>query len=318
MGERSIIERLVSLSNQLPDDIIGPGDDCAAFPFNDVYLLLTSDLMNRTSHMPYGAFPEELGRFLMSINLSDIAAMGGNPLGFLTSMSLPASMEMQFIEDFQRGLAKASKQYNCPILGGDTKEGREPVITGTALGTVPKSSILLRRTSKAGDLLAITGKLGRAAPWTLLESDNQHNIKLLLDVTARLDAAKVLASLNASTSCMDCSDGLSATLEAMQPPGLSFLVNGESIPLHQEAKAVLDKVNDSSKGKKWDEMALHMGGDYELVFTIHEHDVQELKNEFNDFTLIGEVVKGRQNQVIKDGRSRVIYNRGYEHLKFRR
>ncbi len=109
-------------------------DDCAIIDNGDEVLLLSTDIIRESTHIPKGAKPRQIGKFAANINLSDIAAMAGQPVGMLVSYLLSPEMEEAKFREIVSGVNDALKAFDAEILGGDTKEGEETVISGTVLG----------------------------------------------------------------------------------------------------------------------------------------------------------------------------------------
>src|SRR4030065_2538714 len=160
LGERETIRLIEKIIKS--DATIGPGDDCAALDLGDRFLLVTTDMMVTRAHIPKGMSPYDIGWSIVAVNLSDIAAMGGSPLGVVTAIGITRGHPIDFIEQMADGMNDCAGRFNTTIVGGDTKEHDDLVLCGTALGLVSKKGILLRKGGKPGDLIAVTGSLGRA------------------------------------------------------------------------------------------------------------------------------------------------------------
>src|SRR3990172_12647050 len=94
--------------------------------------------------------------------LSDVAAMGGYPLGFVAALALPRTLDVNYLRELARGMDECAKEFGIAVLGGDTKEGSEITLAGTAFGRVKKERVLLRTGARPGDAIVVTGDLGRA------------------------------------------------------------------------------------------------------------------------------------------------------------
>ena len=129
-----IIKKTIKFSNK--NIIKGIDDDCAVIKIGEnLYLVATTDMMIKKTHIPSILTPYEIGGRILTANVSDIASMGAKPLAFLLSMSLSKDEANEgFIKELYSGLDDLSKIYNCPVVGGDTNKGDELVLSGTALG----------------------------------------------------------------------------------------------------------------------------------------------------------------------------------------
>ncbi|HPP45730.1 MAG TPA: thiamine-phosphate kinase, partial [Methanomassiliicoccaceae archaeon] len=161
VGEKAAVAAI--LGRLRGSTAVGPGDDAAAIEVAGRYVVASTDIVSRLAHMPRGMSPRDVGWFVAAVNLSDIAAMGARPLGLLLSFCLPRNYLLEDLEEMMEGAQECALSVGTEILGGDTKEGKELVIAGTALGEVEKEHILLRRGAREGDLLAVTGTMGLAS-----------------------------------------------------------------------------------------------------------------------------------------------------------
>ncbi len=157
LGERKIISVLSNITG-LPYK-----DDCSFIDNGDSYFLLTTDVIGQKTHMPKGSDPYLIGQFFASINLSDIAAMAGKPLAFMTAYSISPDTEMDFLEDLEQGMMKTLKRYNTDFIGGDLKEGDDITLTGIAIGTQTKKLTRKRSDIAEKQMVGYTNDLGRAA-----------------------------------------------------------------------------------------------------------------------------------------------------------
>ena len=313
IGERGAVDVLQRIYDR--GHPIGIGDDCGVLEWGEDYLLLTTDVVNEKTHIPPGATPHQLGWFLVSINLSDIAAMGGRPLGFLTALSLPRATSMDYLRELARGVEACAREFGIPVLGGDTKEAAEASLAGTAIGKVAKTAILLRRGARAGDVLVVTGELGRSGLAYRHLQDPQHRtaaFETLLRPYARVEEGKIFSESGAVTSCMDISDGLGSTLGQMaKVGGVHFEVSWDRLPLPPDLR---DLPFPEAK-----EAALHFGGDYELVATVHPGKLPALQKRCeaskHRLTLIGSVAEDGENLLHGPDGTVPLEDRGWEHFK---
>ncbi len=313
LGERKVVEMLLDLFDHGED--VGLGDDAAALPVDDHYLLLTTDVVNQRTHIPEGAIPEQVGWYVVAVNFSDIAAMGGEPTGFMAALSVPRTLEVEYLEGLGRGIKACVAKYGARILGGDTKEGPEVSICGTALGRTRGRRVLRRTGCKPGDLVAVTGALGRAGG-ALRTAEHgrlsKEAMDALLQVHPRLSEGLILAESPHVTACMDISDGLSSTLDQISAlNGVSFRVNFDEIPAAPSLAAADRETREAA--------ILHDGGDFELLFTVQKSGLEPLVEQFDGkdvtLTVIGEVSRLSENTIVDRGGERRLEVRGYEHFK---
>ncbi len=316
LGERRAIKLI---SNILSKDkvAVGIGDDCAAFDFRENYLLVTTDMISEKTHIPKIMSPWQIGWFIVAINLSDIAAKGGKPIGLVLSLGLPKNTSEQFLIDLMKGADKCATKYNTTIVGGDTKENDKITLCGTALGLVKKDEFMSRKGAKPGDIVAITGTLGKAAAGYYAFKHgikNKETLKGFLEPNPRIKEGIVLAKTKLVTSSMDISDGLSSSLYQLQDLNkVGFEIDEEKIPL----SPTLLKL----KGKQDFDLysnAIHFGGDYELLVTMPKNTFKEaqktIESTGNSLTMIGRVTKGKKIVIKNKDKIQTLENRGYEHF----
>jgi thiamine-monophosphate kinase len=317
LGEREtirIIDRIVK-----SDATIGIGDDCAAIDVGGKYLLVTTDMMVTKTHIPKGMGPYDIGWSIVAVNLSDIAAMGGRPLGVVTAIGITRGHPIDYLEQMIDGMNDCALRFGTSIVGGDTKEHDDVVLCGTAVGEVPKEQILQRKGARPGDLVCVTGSLGRAGA-------GFYSIKRGLGIKEAEDSLKrpwprvkegmALSASGIVTSCMDISDGLSASIfELSRMSGLTYEIDYAKVPRAKEVDMVYHDV------ERQKDLTLNFGDDYELLFTIKregEEKLAELAKQCGcPLTVVGKVTSGEENILIDNGMRERLENLGYEHFRSR-
>lgn len=313
IGEKAAVEDLIKLAGNCGG--IGPGDDAAAVDLGDRYLVITTDMIAKHTHVPDIMTPRQVGWTVAAVNYSDIAAMGAIPLCFVVSMGFPKETDIAYVKDVARGIKECSDMVAADYVGGDTKECNEMTLAGTAVGTVRKDGILLRKGAKAGDLLAMTGSAGLAgAGLEDLTLDNKHPRarRALLEPIPRVKEAAILSASGFVTSCMDTSDGLASSIhELSKASGVNFLLNWDSLPIPMDVFEISEL-----KLLQVEDMVLYSGGDYQLLFTVERDKVEELHQMLGkDFTVIGEARASGSNVVRRSGQLLPLESRGFEHFK---
>jgi thiamine-monophosphate kinase len=317
LGEREairIIDMIVKSNAE-----VGIGDDCAAIDIGDKYLLVTTDMMAPKTHIPKGMGPYDVGWSIVAVSLSDIAAMGGQPLAVVTAVGMTRGHPIDYLEQLVDGMNDCAQRFGTSIVGGDTKELETLTLCSTAIGEVEKKKILLRKGAKPGDLVVVTGELGRAGAgfYSL-----KRNLSLKEAETAlkrpypRLKEAAALAESGFVTSCMDISDGLSSSIfEMSRNSGLTYEIDYSRI---SKAKEVELAFQDLERQKS---LVLNFGDDYELLFTIRreaEADLGTLASAVGcPMTVIGKVTSGEENILIDNSKREKLENLGYEHFRSR-
>lgn len=302
LGERELIRRI--------SEILGgvENDDCAVIDAGERYLVATTDMLHRETDFPDIMNPWQMGWMAVAVNLSDIAAMGAEPLGVLIAAGLPPEADLYFIDELFSGFGDCAAYYGTRILGGDTDSHQELTITGTALGFVEKELVLRRRGARVGDLLCTTGRLGGAGGglWAWQQGwQDSPLIEKLLEPEPRLAEGRALAKSGAVTAMMDNSDGLALSLSDLAGVShVGFVVREEALPV---AEGLAEMVGQ----EKAREFVMSAGGDFELVFTVRPEGLEAARKACG-LTVIGEVVE-EGIWMEKGGERRQVEARGYEH-----
>ena len=317
IGERAAIQQIEKILTPGKNSR-GIGDDCAMIECADEYLLITTDMMSQQTHVPKQMTPYQMGWFLVAMNLSDIAAKGGTPLGVVCSYGLPRRTLESFLRALTKGADACAVRCGTHIVGGDTKETTEITLCATAFGTVKKNECMLRAGARAGDIIAVTGHLGSAgAGYHALKQQKQAQklSKGLFEPMPRLKEGRLLAQQHSVTSSMDLSDGLSSSLYQLQEiNAMGFEIQESTVPLAQGLSQVFGK----HQKRKLYNVALHFGGDYELLVTIQpEHfqcTQQTLQKHGSSLTAIGRVTKKKEITLLEGRTKTILKNKGYEHF----
>jgi thiamine-monophosphate kinase len=306
VGERKAIKIISEITKT---DV---SDDCAVLPFGKKYFLFTTDMINEETHIPKNSKPHQIGWHVVAINLSDIAAKGGRLLGVSVAVGMPKTYDAKFLKELSKGMYDCAKKYNTKIVGGDTKENNILTLCGSAVGVVNKKNIMLRKGAKPGDVVCVTGALGKAS--ACLHSKNP---KKVLMINPRVKEGVALGETNAVTSCMDISDGFASSIYQLGSLNkVGFEIDYELLPVDKNTKDVSRKLK-----IPLEELCLYSGGDYELLLTVKKNRprdvVNKLKNIGTALTPIGVVTKNQDNILIKENKKTVLENRGWEHFRMR-
>jgi len=300
---------------------IGVGDDAASIHLGGGRrLLLTTDAFVEGVHFDASRErAEDVGRRAVAANVSDIAAMGGNPRWLLLSLVLPPETDVAWVEGLHRGIAAAAAEVGAVVVGGNLARGRDRVVSITLAGEI-STPPLRRDGARPGDLLLLTGPVGVAAAGRLGEEGGVHgayeqrSLRLrYLRPPFRLDAAAVLA--RAGSAAIDLSDGL--------VQDLGHLADASGVGLRLDLAALpLAFGHPSRDGRPDLDLALGGGEDYELVAAVPPNNTglaSRLAAEAGiGLYRIGEVVVGAPPGAIVgvdvDGRERPLDRRGFRHF----
>jgi thiamine-monophosphate kinase len=304
----------------------GLGDDAAIVtPPAGCDLVLTTDGVIAGVHFFPDDPPENIGRKVLRMNLSDLAAKGAAPLGFLMSVALPGAVDEAWVAAFAAGLGEDAARYNCPLLGGDTDRTPGPVsVSITAFGAVPHGAMVRRATAKAGDCVVVTGTIGDAALGVLLRRDKKLGAQWRLSETmsAHLTERYLLpqprnalaeAVLHDASAAMDVSDGLAGDLAKLcRASGVAAEIDVARVPLSDAARAVL------AAEPAMIETVLTGGDDYEIIATLAPEKLGSFRSAAHAagvaVTEIGRIAAGEGARFIHDGKVLTFKRSSYSHF----
>ncbi len=282
----------------IPNGMVGPGDDAAVLKWPAGDLVVTTDLVAEGNHFYPDAPAAEVGRFAAAVNLSDLAAMGADPRGFVAACAAPSTVPDSWFEGVVDGVVGLLAQFDCPLLGGDTKTAPTRMVTGTTFGSVPSGKALLRSGAKVGDLLVTTGRFGRiGAVLALLDDtdmDRKEAMREMLQVHPRVAMGRVLREQGAHAA-VDTSDGLARSADLLaRDSGVAVTIDLERVPVDPwVAKAA----GGASPGQEvWQRLVLGTGGEYELLAAVDPDSVEAMAEEARrlgvEWTVVGSVEAG--------------------------
>ncbi|MCC5804827.1 MAG: thiamine-monophosphate kinase [Opitutales bacterium] len=250
LGEVALLEEIRSwLGDAMPPAPEGMGDDCAVLS-RPAGNLFAADSLLYTRHFDDTTDPARAGAKLLLRNLSDIAAMGGEPRYAVMSAFLPPATSLAWLERFCRGLAGCARQYATALVGGDITESAEgPGFSLAITGQAERP--LLRSTAQPGDYLYVTGSLGGSL--------RGHHLTFV----PRLAEGRWLADRPDTRACIDLTDGLGKDLNALLREGLGAVLDTAAVPLSDAAR---EAATESGKPSFWH--GCNDGEDYELLFTV--------------------------------------------------
>ncbi|HEU4621326.1 MAG TPA: thiamine-phosphate kinase [Burkholderiaceae bacterium] len=323
MGEFELIRRYFVRANAPRDEVqLGIGDDCALLNAGGS-LAISTDMLVEGRHFFREVAADALGHKALAVNLSDLAAMGAEPIAFTLALALPheRAQDDAWLSDFARGLFALADRHHCALIGGDTTAG-PLAITITVFGRVEPARALRRDGARAGDDIWISGTLGDAA--LALRAMNtirsgQHCPPchtLLARVRHRLErpeprVALGRALLDIATSAIDLSDGLAGDIRrVLERSRLGAEIALDRLPIS-------DDLASQARATAW-RCAVAGGDDYELCFTAnpqHRTAVEHAAaNADVRVTRIGRMVDAPGLTWLNAGESVALDVRGYDHF----
>jgi thiamine-monophosphate kinase len=249
--------------------------------------------------------PESVGHRCLTRSLSDIAAMGGEPLAVFLSLALPGDLPQSWVDRFMTGLLKLASQHGVALAGGDTSQSPAGVLADImVIGSVPRGKALLRSGAKVGDRIYVTGKLGLGGATVRRmyagERVRPASAKGYFFPEPRLKVGQKVRGV--ASAMIDISDGLSTDLSHIcEESKVGALVFESGVPV--------------AKGAAFDD-TVYGGDDYELLFTSSKRTPAEISGVA--VTEIGEVIN-RPGMWIQDerGRTKRLKAKGWEHFNIR-
>ena len=290
------------------------GDDAAILKASGDDLVVTTDAIVEGVHFLADDPPDTIARKALRVNLSDLAAKGATPAGFVLTLALRAADDA-WLTPFARGLGSDAGLFNCPLLGGDTVSTPGPVmISITAFGRVPAGEMVRRSGAKPGDRIVVTGTIGDAAlgldilkggPAAALADTGAKAMLIGRYRVPQPRSALAKAVRDHAHAAIDVSDGLAGDLAKLcGVSGVSAVIDAPSIPLSAAAAALLPR------GTVGIDTIVSSGDDYEILCTIPEDRfegfVQAAGQARVAVTSIGMVVAGSSIPRFLDGEGREI------------
>lgn len=325
LGEFGLIERIQKATPRGRGVRLGIGDDAAWVTSRQDSILITSDLLIEGVHfnLKWTSF-FDLGYKTLSVNLSDLAAMGGSPAYLVLSLGIPVDFKVEDVEEFYRGIRRLASQSGVALVGGDTSTSKFFFISAFLVGHAPYGAVT-RSGAKVGDDLYVTGTIGdsslgldllktskaRAKGLEIAYLGSRHRLP-----TARLKAGALLAKKRLARAMIDISDGLLQDLTHLcEASGTGAVIWQEALPLSRQYQ--------HCAGWKGVRYALTGGEDYELLFCIRARDrarLEKIRTRLGvPITRIGKCVSARHGITIVNAKGTPLSSpkMGYDHFKDR-
>jgi thiamine-monophosphate kinase len=276
MGEFDLIERYFKRPTHKA--ALGVGDDCALLrPTKGMQLAVSSDMLVEGRHFLSTVDPARLGHKALAVNLSDLAAVGAEPLGFTLALSLPR-VDEAWLAGFSMGLLRLADAHGCELVGGDTTQGPLNICI-TVFGEVPPGDALLRQNAQVGDDIYISGTVGDARlalevfrGTHTLSGDAFEQARLRMEQpTPRVELGTALRAV--ANAAIDVSDGLLGDLgHILKRSGVGAQIDTTWLQAsgrfgEAHLPAGITPVLAELPWNKRLEFALAGGDDYELCFT---------------------------------------------------
>jgi thiamine-monophosphate kinase len=322
LGEHDIIRVIQKHLTLMPDMSVPFGDDVSAAPlFGGESAVLKTDMLVGATDVPAGMSLFSAARKAVVMNISDFASKGVIPSAVIVALGLPKKLATEkAVAEIADGLNAGAREYGAYVIGGDTNETSDLIISVSLFGTA-RDGLILRSGARAGDILAVTGLFGKtAAGLRLLLGEYKATQRLrsvledaVFNPKARLREGLALRGYDYVSSSIDSSDGLAWSIhELAQKSKVGFLV--DKLPIAPEAEAFafqneLDPV----------ELALYGGEEYELVLTVKPGrwaEAQAVVQAVGGHLFsIGEATDQKQIVLDIEGKKRPVEPKGWEHFR---
>lgn len=296
--------------------IAGIGDDCAVLRIPPGHEgLVTTDFTLEGIHFRREWHPpESVGHRCLARGLSDIAAMGGEPLAAFLSLALPQDLPQNWVDRFLGGLLKLAGVFQVSLAGGDTAESPDGILADiVVLGSVPKEKAILRSGARPGDLIYVSGELGGSAAvvWRMRANPkrklNPRDFPRHFFPEPRLEVGRALREKGLASAMIDISDGLSTDL--------AHICEESMVGAELQAEAVPVATIGKPAHKVDPHFALHGGEDYELLFTAPRGKRVPARIAGVTITRIGHITRGKQVFLMnQEGVGYELVPQGWEHF----
>lgn len=327
LGERGLIRRIRDRASSATDGLLlGIGDDAAAVRSRDPILLLTTDTLVEDVHFRRATTTlHEIGAKALAVNLSDIAAMGGEPRFALLALAAPGSLTVAETDDLIAGILEVAARHEVTLIGGDTCAAPDRlVLTVTLVGGVDGPPVS-RRGARPGDLICVTGTLGASAAGLAALEHDPASLPIgfaaaVLEAhrrpSPRIAEGRLIRASGSATAMIDLSDGLATDLgHIAAESGVGARVSLPALPISEATRAVAAALGHDPWA--W---AVSGGEDYELLFTARPGEARELARRVaaatgTPVTIIGEIDPASAGvRFLDEAGTPVAVRPGFEHF----
>ncbi|MFH1609108.1 MAG: thiamine-phosphate kinase [Candidatus Bipolaricaulota bacterium] len=330
LGEFPLIERLTRIvSSERSDIVVGIGDDAATLDLGGRELvLLTVDSQVEGSHFVRDRIPPLLlGRRLLAVNLSDIAAMGGCPTHAVVSLVRPSDLDLDWVEALYMGIGEEAARFGVAVVGGNIARSLSGIVLDLCLlGQVARDRVLTRGGARPGDAVLVTGSLGEAAaglalierPELPLPAGEREALTTRHFVpTPRVREGTAIAASGLATAMIDLSDGLGSDIgHVCDRSGVGVRIYAGKLPVPPAVRRVAELT-----GRAPWELALFGGEDYELCLTVPALAAADLAERVTAETgtpasVVGEVLAAEAGRwlALPSGQEVPLEPRGFRHF----
>ena len=337
VGEKALLRHLRGRIPACPGVVVGLGDDAAAVDTSAVTLVTTDSQVEGVHFHRDAAPPRLLGRKALTVNLSDVAVMGGIARYATVSLCLPPDLTLGWVDSLYDGLLERAAESGVAVVGGNLTRGESIVVDVTLLGD--SGRLLLRAGARPGDRVVVTGQLGAAAEGVRLLADGSRLdedaelvitggwtessapavracLRAQLDPRPPLALARSIAERGLARAGMDLSDGLSLDLvEICSHSAVGAVLEAAKVPVDPRAAGL-----ERARGGDPLALALHGGEDYQLLLAVSAEDMDEVGELARVWGVevfsVGEFVEGEPIVWLRDAAGqRPLAPGGHDHFR---
>ncbi len=336
-AESILVSKLASLfATRRRDVLLGLGDDAAVVRGGDHLVFTTDSLVEGHDFQPgWSAF--HLGRKALSVNLSDLAAMGAEPLYALLTLALPRDTATEWLDSFLHGFKAAATEYDTAVIGGDLSAAPSIFVSVTAVGRTNKKGLLKRSEASPSESIYVSGTLGAAAAGLELlrrgyrlgdsgeardpggkriRGTKSESVERLmthqLNPRPMISLGRILADRSLASSAMDVSDGLVRDLHRLcKASGTGAVIEEQALPIDSRLEEISSLIHIDPL-----ETALYGAEDFGLLFTVAKAKEKLLSRLASRFSLrrIGVMDRSGTVTLASPDRTRVLSDRGFDHF----
>jgi thiamine-monophosphate kinase len=310
VAETSEFDLIDSITAGLPTGPavrVGPGDDCAVFGVDGDVAVSTDTMVENVHFRRSWSAPDDVGRKAVAAAVADLEAMGARPIGVLLALTIPAELELSWVEGFHAGVRQECALSGALLLGGDITRGRDITVSATVFGDLQGRPPVTRSGARPGDVVAVCGRLGWAAAGLTVLNRGFRSPRAVV-VAHRVPEPPygqgIVAQQAGASAMIDCSDGLLADLgHIAQASGLAIDVDSSRLDVAEPQSVVAAAVGGGDPLT----FILTGGDDHALLATFAPGDVPE------DWRVIGTVSAG-DPAVTVDGAAWEGASTGWQHF----
>jgi len=323
LGELEIIRIIERFLGTDPRTVVGFGDDVSAVRLvKHQAAVLKTDMLVGSTDIPPGMSMRQAARKAVVANVSDLAAKGSRPIAGLVALGLPSRLTKKDVMEIAAGLGGGAKEYGFPLVGGDTNESNDLVISIALFALMDERRMVLRSGARVGDIVAVTSGFGDAAAGLKALLDGRvrpdrlpHALaEAVYHPHAELELGLRLASSGALTAAIDSSDGLAWSLHELSKRS-KVGIQVQHLPISKAAKDFA-----LSYGYNATDLALYGGEEYNLIITIKPKQLRVAQRAARGrLKTIGVVTpRARGVRLVKNEHEVKIAMKGWEHFRGQR